>query len=79
MCRRVRGTKLAGYIGAHWGIETGSDWCLEVSLREDRSRTRVGHAVADLALVRRVGPVASQVCRDQGAHPDQARERRLGR
>ena len=29
-------------------------WCLDIAFREDQSRTRVGHAAANLALVRRV-------------------------
>jgi predicted transposase YbfD/YdcC len=51
---RVSAAQLAGYIRAHWGIENGLHWCLDVSFREDQSRTRVGHAAANLALVRRV-------------------------
>jgi len=46
--------ELAGYIRGHWGIENGLHWILDVAFREDASRTRAGHAGANLALVRRV-------------------------
>lgn len=51
---RVGAAELAGYIRAHWGIENSLHWCLDVSFREDQSRTRVGHAAANLALLRRI-------------------------
>jgi predicted transposase YbfD/YdcC len=46
--------KLAGYIRGHGGIENGLHWCLDVSFREDESRTVSGHAAANLAMLRRV-------------------------
>lgn len=51
---RVGASVLAGYIRGHWGIENSLHWCLDVSFREDESRTRLGHAAANLALLRRV-------------------------
>jgi predicted transposase YbfD/YdcC len=54
---RAGAEELAGYIRAHWGIENGLHWCLDVSFREDQSRTRVGHAAANLAMLRRVALV----------------------
>jgi predicted transposase YbfD/YdcC len=51
---RVSAEELASYIRNHWGIENGLHWCLDVSFREDESRTRMGHAAANLALLRRV-------------------------
>ena len=51
---RVSATELAGYIRNHWGIENGLHWVLDVSFREDDSRTRAGHAGANLAMLRRV-------------------------
>jgi predicted transposase YbfD/YdcC len=51
---RVGATELAGYIRNHWGIENGLHWVLDVSFREDDSRTRAGHAAANLGLLRRV-------------------------
>jgi predicted transposase YbfD/YdcC len=51
---RVSAEVLAGYIRNHWGIENGLHWCLDVAFREDESRTRAGHAGANLGLLRRV-------------------------
>lgn len=51
---RVPAAVLAGYIRAHWGIENGPHWVLDVAFREDESRTRTGHAGANLGMVRRV-------------------------
>jgi predicted transposase YbfD/YdcC len=50
----VSAAELARYIRGHWSVENGLHWCLDVSFREDDSRTRVGHAGANLALVRRI-------------------------
>jgi predicted transposase YbfD/YdcC len=46
--------RLARYIRGHWGIENGLHWVLDVSFREDESRTRAGQAAANLAMRRRV-------------------------
>lgn len=51
---RVSADVLAGYIRNHWGIENGLHWVLDVSFREDESRTRAGHAGANLGMLRRV-------------------------
>ena len=51
---KVSARVLAGYIRAHWGIENGLHWVLDVAFREDESRTRAGHAGANLGMVRRV-------------------------
>lgn len=42
-------------VRGHWGIENGCHWVLDVVFREDDSRTRSGHAGANLAMVRKVG------------------------
>jgi predicted transposase YbfD/YdcC len=51
---RAGAEELAGYIRNHWGIENGLHWVLDVAFREDDSRTRAGHAAANLGLLRRV-------------------------
>jgi predicted transposase YbfD/YdcC len=51
---RCGAKKLAGYIRGHWGIEYCLHWCLDVSFREDESRTVSGHAAANLGMLRRV-------------------------
>jgi predicted transposase YbfD/YdcC len=50
---RVDAAASAGYIRGHWGIEA-MHWVLDVSFREDESRTSAGHAGANLGMVRRV-------------------------
>jgi predicted transposase YbfD/YdcC len=51
---RVGAAELAGYIRNHWGIENGLHWVLDVSFREDESRTCSGHTGANLGMLRRV-------------------------
>ena len=46
--------QMAGWIRGHWGIENGLHWILDVVFREDDTRKRVGHAGANLAMIRRV-------------------------
>ena len=45
---------LSHVIRSHWGVENGLHWTLDVSFREDESRTRMDHAAANLAVARRV-------------------------
>ena len=46
--------EIAGWVRGHWGVENGLHWILDVVFREDDSRTRAGHAGANLAMIRRV-------------------------
>ena len=39
-------------IRAHWGVENGLHWVLDVAFDEDRVRARTGNAAANLAVVR---------------------------
>jgi predicted transposase YbfD/YdcC len=41
-------------IRAHWGIENGLHWVLDVAMREDESRVRKDHAGENLALLRKM-------------------------
>jgi predicted transposase YbfD/YdcC len=41
-------------VRAHWGIENGLHWVLDVAFREDDSRVRSGNAAQNLALLRRL-------------------------
>jgi predicted transposase YbfD/YdcC len=45
---------LAEGIRAHWGIENGQHWCLDVLFGEDRCRTRQGNAATNLAWLRKM-------------------------
>jgi predicted transposase YbfD/YdcC len=39
---------------AHWGIENGLHWVLDVAFREDESRVRVGASATNFAVLRRL-------------------------
>jgi len=39
---------------AHWGVENGLHWVLDVAFREDDCRVRLGHAPENLALLRHI-------------------------
>jgi predicted transposase YbfD/YdcC len=45
---------LAEAARAHWGIENGQHWCLDVLLGEDRCRSRQGNAAENLAWLRKM-------------------------
>ncbi len=39
---------------AHWGIENGLHWVLDVTMNEDQARNRRDHGPENLALLRRL-------------------------
>jgi len=45
---------LLGAVRAHWGIENGCHWVLDVIFGEDASRTRLRYADDNLALLRKI-------------------------
>jgi predicted transposase YbfD/YdcC len=47
-------TKLAEAVRAHWGIENGLHWVLDMTFNEDQSRIRMGYAAENLAAVRKM-------------------------
>ena len=51
--RRLAARTLAKPIRRHWAIENGCHWTLDVTFREDDSRTRNKNAGANLGLIRR--------------------------
>lgn len=59
--------ELGGFIRRHWGIENGLHWILDVAFREDESRTRSGHAGANLAMVRRVAVALLRAAAGKGS------------
>jgi predicted transposase YbfD/YdcC len=46
--------KLARVVRGHWRVENELHWVLDVTYREDRNRSRAGHAQANLGVLRRV-------------------------
>ena len=45
---------LAQGVRAHWGVENGLHWCLDVGMREDECRLRTGHAAENFSRLRRI-------------------------
>jgi predicted transposase YbfD/YdcC len=58
--------EIAGFVRGHWGIDNGLHWVLDVAFREDESRTRGGHAGANLGLRRRVAVSLPKRAADKG-------------
>ena len=46
--------QFARAVRGHWGIENTLHWSLDVSLNEDQSRVRTGHAAENLARLRHI-------------------------
>jgi predicted transposase YbfD/YdcC len=41
-------------IRAHWAIENSLHWCLDVTFKEDGSRTRTGYAAENFNIIRKI-------------------------
>jgi predicted transposase YbfD/YdcC len=41
-------------VRAHWGIENGLHWVLDIAFREDQSRARAGASAANLVVLRHI-------------------------
>jgi predicted transposase YbfD/YdcC len=41
-------------VRAHWGIENGLHWALDIAFREDESRARAGASAANLVVLRHI-------------------------
>ena len=46
--------QFAGAVRDHWGVENSCHWVLDVVMREDQSRARIGFPAENLATVRRM-------------------------
>lgn len=64
LSRRWSAERFLEAARTHWDIENGLHWTLDVSLDEDRARSRKDHAPENLAVLRRL---ALNIAR---AHPD---------
>jgi predicted transposase YbfD/YdcC len=71
LSRQYTAAELLRIVRAHWGIENGLHWTLDVVLDEDLARNRKDHAPENLAVLRRM---ALNVAR---AHPDTKTSLRL--
>lgn len=49
-----KATELGRAVRAHWGIENGLHWCLDVCFGDDSSRVRVRNAAQNLTRLKRV-------------------------
>jgi predicted transposase YbfD/YdcC len=41
-------------VRAHWGVENGLHWVLDVTMNEDQSRNRKDHGPENIAMLRRL-------------------------
>jgi predicted transposase YbfD/YdcC len=60
---------LAEAVRAHWGIENGQHWSLDVLFGEDRCRTRQGNAAVNLAWLRRMALSLFRQDKSKGSVP----------
>lgn len=49
-----RAEETANSIRAHWGVENGLHWVLDVAFREDECRVRQGHAAENFGIIRQI-------------------------
>ena len=50
--RRLTAKAFADAARAHWRIENGLHWVLDVQFKEDQARLRRGHGATNMAIVR---------------------------
>ncbi len=46
--------RVLSVVRAHWQVENGLHWVMDVAFREDESRARIGHAGKNLAVIRKI-------------------------
>ncbi|RWB97656.1 MAG: ISAs1 family transposase, partial [Mesorhizobium sp.] len=63
---------------AHWGIENGLHWVLDVQFKEDQSRLRRGHGATNMAMVRHLALKPHPSHARKTIHQRKAKTRNLG-
>ena len=53
LSRQLPVDEFMGVARAHWQIENGLHWVLDVAMREDDARNRKDHGPANIAVLRR--------------------------
>ncbi|OHB83371.1 MAG: hypothetical protein A2V98_23045 [Planctomycetes bacterium RBG_16_64_12] len=53
MSKKLSARKFAAAVRGHWSIENRLHWQLDVTLQEDQSRLRRGHADVNFSILRR--------------------------
>ena len=66
-------------VRAHWGIENGLHWVLDVTMGEDQNRSRKGNAPQNLALLRRLALNVMRLEWSKGSKQRQVQAGRVGR
>ncbi|EDQ6556998.1 ISAs1 family transposase [Salmonella enterica subsp. enterica] len=46
--------RIAHAVRAHWQVENGLHWCLDIAFSEDQQRTREGNAASNMALLNKI-------------------------
>ena len=54
--------KISDAVRAHWGIENGLHWVLDVAFDEDQSRIRSGYAAENIAAIRKIANNTLKQC-----------------
>lgn len=54
--------KISDAVRAHWGIENGLHWVLDVAFDEDHSRIRSGYAAENIAAIRKIANNVLKQC-----------------
>jgi len=52
--RQPTAERIQAAVRAHWGVENGLHWTLDMAMREDESRIRTDHAPSNMAVVRHI-------------------------
>ena len=74
LSKRLSPSRLAETIRAHWDVENGLDWQLDVTFHEDDARSRKDYAPQNLSVIRRM---ALDILRSHPSEKSIARKMKL--